>query len=218
MATINHLEGYAFAKKKGDKIYLFEGAHTLSDYLPVIAEGSDIPRMLKDRFADFVNVKDFGARGDGIHDDTSAFKAAAEKGAIVFVPKGNYRVSSPVHGKYVGDVGSTFPEVKVHVKRLDGKSTRYMKRPVVGIRLIWSELKSYSQTRFTPQALAVLDDMIWLRMTPNETSPTDSRSWIGVFDIATGEKISIFCTGAANPDRPTDQGLRVFHAQDGKES
>lgn len=214
--AINHLIGHAFAKKTGDTIHVFEGPHTLANFFSVIAEGSDVPRMLKDRFADVVNVRDFGAKGDGVTDDTSAFVAAAEKAAIVFVPKGSYLVSSLVHGNFVGDIGSTFPSVKVHVKRLDGKSARYMKRPVVGIRLIWSELQSYSQTRFTPQALAVLDDMIWLRMTPNEASPTDSRSWVGVFDIATGEKLSIFCTGAANPDRPVDQGLRVFHAQDGK--
>lgn len=64
MATINHLEGYAFAKKKGDTIHVFEGPHTLSDFLPVMAEGTDVPRMLKDRFSDVVNVKDFGAAGD----------------------------------------------------------------------------------------------------------------------------------------------------------
>lgn len=217
MTNIKRLKGYVFAKKKGDDIYVFEdGQQTLGDETPVIAEGTDVPRVLKDRFADVVNVKDFGAVGDGIHDDTSAFVAAAEKASIVFVPKGSYLVSSLVHGNFVGDIGSTFPSVKVHVKRLDGKSTRYMKRPVVGIRLIWSELTSYSQTRFTPQALAVFDDLIWIRMTPNETSPTDARSWIGVFDIATGEKVSIFSTGACNPSRPTIQGLRLFRSNDGK--
>ena len=72
MATINHLRGYAFAKKKGDRIDVFEGPHTLADFMSVIAEGTDVPRMLKDRFADVVNVRDFGARGDGSTDDTEA--------------------------------------------------------------------------------------------------------------------------------------------------
>ena len=91
MSTINHLQGYAFAKKKGDRIDVFEGPHTLADFMPVIAEGSDVPRMLKDRFADVVNVKDFGAVGDGQHDDTKAIQAAlllAAKG--VFFPAGTY--------------------------------------------------------------------------------------------------------------------------------
>ena len=91
MATINHLQGYAFAKKKGDTIHVFEGPHTLADFMPVIAEGSDVPRMLKDRFADIVNVRDFGAKGDGVTDDTEAIQAAlllAAKG--VFFPAGTY--------------------------------------------------------------------------------------------------------------------------------
>ena len=68
MANIKRLKGYAFAKKKGDRIDVFEGPHTLADFFSVIAEGSDVPRMLKDRFADLVNVRDFGARGDAACD------------------------------------------------------------------------------------------------------------------------------------------------------
>ena len=90
MTTINHLQGHAFAKKKGDTIYIFEGPHALADFMPVIAEGSDVPRMLKDRFADIVCVKDFGAVGDGITDDTEAILAAQKQGRTVFFPRGTY--------------------------------------------------------------------------------------------------------------------------------
>ena len=97
MATINHLQGYAFAKKKGDTIHVFEGPHTLADFMPVIADGTDVPRMLKDRFADVVNVKDFGAVGDGTTDDTAAFEAALalceENGKGLFVPFGSYLIT-----------------------------------------------------------------------------------------------------------------------------
>ena len=51
-------------------------AQTLGNYLPVRALGSTTSRTLSARFADTVNVKDFGAAGDGIQDDTAAIQAA----------------------------------------------------------------------------------------------------------------------------------------------
>lgn len=101
MATINHLQGYAFAKKKGGTIHVFEGPHTLSDFLPVVAEGTDVPRMLKDRFADVVNVRDFGAKGDGTSDDTEAIQAACDHAgalgfALIVFPHGSYKVTERI--------------------------------------------------------------------------------------------------------------------------
>jgi hypothetical protein len=52
----------------------------------VTATGSTTARNLDDRFADVVNVKDFGAVGDGVEDDTEAFKNALNTGFDVFVP------------------------------------------------------------------------------------------------------------------------------------
>lgn len=104
MSTINHLQGHAFAKKKGDTIYVFEGPHTLADFMPVIAEGSDVPRMLKDRFADVVNVKDFGAKGDGMSDDTAAIQAALDTGKNIFIPMGIYLCNRELELKTKGQV------------------------------------------------------------------------------------------------------------------
>lgn len=66
----------------------------------VLATGSTTPRTLYDRFADVVNVKDFGAKGDGVTDDTDAFEAAAQSGKAVFVPEGSYNVSRNVSGRF----------------------------------------------------------------------------------------------------------------------
>ena len=64
---------------------------------PITATGSTTPRLLQDRFADVVNVKDFGARGDGVTDDTAAFQAAynyASANQTIFIPNGNYLCSA----------------------------------------------------------------------------------------------------------------------------
>jgi hypothetical protein len=52
---------------------------------------------LANRFADVVNVKDFGAVGDGMADDTAAIQAALNSGnAIVFIPEGNYKITASI--------------------------------------------------------------------------------------------------------------------------
>jgi hypothetical protein len=43
--------------------------------------------------SDAVNVKDFGALGDGITDDTMAFRMAIEKSDKIFIPKGHFKLS-----------------------------------------------------------------------------------------------------------------------------
>lgn len=53
-----------------------------------------------------VNVKQLGAHGDGLQDDTNALQQAIDTSDIVFLPRGYYRVSRPLqlrsHTKLVG--------------------------------------------------------------------------------------------------------------------
>lgn len=59
------------------------------------AAGSTMARTLAARAADVVNVKDFGAVGNGATDDTAAVQAALNIGSNgVYFPSGNYLVSS----------------------------------------------------------------------------------------------------------------------------
>ena len=74
----------------------------------VIATGSTENRKLADRFADTVNVKDFGAVGDGVTDDTSAFTSAATAAGVkaVYVPAGSYKITGSVTSGSFFTVGS----------------------------------------------------------------------------------------------------------------
>ena len=101
-----YLHGRAFVKKSKGKIQIFETPYGLGDFVPVVAEGTTKPRMLKDRFADVVNVKDFGAVGDGVTDDTAAFEAASRTSKRVWVPHGKYLVTGHVAGNFYAETGT----------------------------------------------------------------------------------------------------------------
>jgi hypothetical protein len=55
-----------------------------------------VSRTLRDRLADFTSVKDFGAVGDGVVDDTAAMQAAADSNKLCLVPPGTYRVTKTI--------------------------------------------------------------------------------------------------------------------------
>ena len=63
-----------------------------------------------------VNVKDFGAVGDGVHDDTAAFRSAltAAKGGCLVVQKGNYNITSNLFANGVINVKDfgTYSDIK----------------------------------------------------------------------------------------------------------
>lgn len=55
---------------------------------------SAISRTVQAKLQDVIGVKDFGAKGDGTTDDTTAFQDAADLGASVSVPAGSYVIGS----------------------------------------------------------------------------------------------------------------------------
>lgn len=70
----------------------------------VKARGSTELRTLGERFADVVNVKDFGAKGDGVADDTAAIQAAIATRKSVFFPepKAFYNITDEIGPKWPG--------------------------------------------------------------------------------------------------------------------
>ena len=67
---------------------------------PVVATGSTTPRNVQDRFADVVNIEDFGAVGDGATDNSAAVSAAAVQAESlkcpVTIPAGTFLINSAV--------------------------------------------------------------------------------------------------------------------------
>jgi len=53
-------------------------------------------RTSQDKFSDMISVKDFGAVGDGLSDDTNAIINALSASNSVFIPEGDYLVSSSI--------------------------------------------------------------------------------------------------------------------------
>lgn len=73
-----------------------------SSKLAFLANGAGaVSRTVQSKLSDWISVKDYGAKGDGVTDDTVGIKAAvAYAGAIgggtVYFPAGTYLVSAPI--------------------------------------------------------------------------------------------------------------------------
>jgi hypothetical protein len=82
----------------GDISGNFIGLSGNGSSLTATATGSTTARSLANRFADVVNVKDFGAVGDGDADDTAAIQAAINAGGnrSVYIPQGTYKVTDKI--------------------------------------------------------------------------------------------------------------------------
>ena len=109
-----------------------------------------IPRTQHDKNAEIISVGDFyGADPTGIQDSLVAFNSAAAVGAVVFVPKGNWLVSSNTDpatwlldtGAYIrglDDVGPTGTSIN-NISRLSGKIIQYGGSALTALRIGASE-------------------------------------------------------------------------------
>ena len=68
-----------------------------SEQVTFLAAGSGATqRTALEKFRDVVSVKDFGAVGDGVADDTAAIQAALAASNNIFLPAGTYRITSTI--------------------------------------------------------------------------------------------------------------------------
>ena len=79
----------------GDPVAVsLEGSMAAPDYTAVGTGAAT--RTSSDKFADRVSIKDFGAAGDGLTDDTTAIQQALAAHDCVYIPEGEFLVSSTI--------------------------------------------------------------------------------------------------------------------------
>lgn len=111
-----------------------------------------------------LSVKAFGAVGDGITDDTAAFKAAALAAAAthsaIFVPPGDYVVNEPVSGNFfsVGGVTLSSRYVQVVDKFIAGSHTPI---DIVGGPSFATLILRSDQRGGGPYSRAVVQSAVW---------------------------------------------------------
>lgn len=77
---------------------------TIAQINTVVANGTTTPRVLSDRFADAISIKDFNAVGDGLTNNRGAFETADALSANIQVPEGTYVCRGYIPtGFYFGD-------------------------------------------------------------------------------------------------------------------
>lgn len=72
--------------------------NTDASYLLTQTTGTTTPRTLENRFTEIpiLNVKDFGAVGDGVTDDTAAIQRAINTNKKIYFPAGTYMLTSHI--------------------------------------------------------------------------------------------------------------------------
>lgn len=91
--------GYYSDNDGGQGTYIYDTASTASDNGgTVIAPTAGSGRFLL-QYSGELNVKQFGAKGDQVNDDTQAFQKSIDSftgGGIIFVPQGKYKITDEI--------------------------------------------------------------------------------------------------------------------------
>lgn len=93
--------GALYWNSVSNELFVWNGASweittNFNEFTPFLATGTTTPRNLVTRFADVVNVLDFGADPTGVLDSYPQLQSAANaaSGKILFIPQGTYLLST----------------------------------------------------------------------------------------------------------------------------
>lgn len=143
-------------------------------YAP-ITTGTTKARDIRDRFADVVNVKDFGAVGDGTTDDSAAFIAAynaittsTPSSKSIYVPAGTYYLSNASNIDTF-NTKNIFKLCEGHgVIHLSNGAWRPLKTPGNEDRMASRIVTQFSASGGAVQSLCALDDYIFTAHGPDD--------------------------------------------------
>ncbi len=121
------------------------------------------PRLVEQKLGDDLSVKDFGATGDGLSDDTAAFAAALAAARSIRVPPGTYRtaVTLPLgHGQRLHGAGdASVIECRDQVPVIELRSSY---ATVQGLRLVGGAIGVRLRGRDGPCVQNALVDLsVW---------------------------------------------------------
>jgi len=96
--AINAADAELYTKDTAGNIRKFQNTTTgTADGVQFTQSGTGaVRRTVKSKLQDVVSVKDFGATGDGLTNDFSAFTAAIAASSVIYVPAGTYLINGTV--------------------------------------------------------------------------------------------------------------------------
>jgi len=122
---IDALTTYKFVLKDSNDVLIatYDNVSTLTNTTSALVSYTPpgtgaVTRTVQDKLRETISVKDFGAKGDGVNDDTAeiqaainaaaTFGSASNQGATLFFPSGKYLISSTIDlpgAQYVSLIG-----------------------------------------------------------------------------------------------------------------
>jgi hypothetical protein len=138
--------GALYFNTVSDTLYVWDGAAwdistNFNETTPFLSTGSTATINLQNRFAEVRNVKDFGAIGDGVADDTAAIQAAITAAGVsgtVILPKGTYLLSATLNALTNQNIIGDGPNQTILRRFTDyGDTLRFANIGAGSVRNIW---------------------------------------------------------------------------------
>lgn len=141
------------------------------------SQAGAIKRTVQDKLRDMVSVKDFGAKGDGVTDDTAALQAAINSGYNLWVPAGTYITSDNLNIGYGIIIRGEYR--KSIIKRVAGVAVTVVSRTYV----------DSTNTTFTRN---YSDKVVFNLLFPNNSYLVDVIIDALAFDLPTDGTVGVF--------------------------